>query len=102
MWKYLEILMSQLLSLSQRDGNQVDIFQGERNYFCAQFFRVSWRDLENLETIHSRKGKAIKIFREKEENLKPRKSKITCKLSDMTYSQLSSIFIKSKKEGKEL
>jgi len=44
----------------------------------------------------------IKIFREKEENFKPRKSKIIWKLSDITYSQLSSIFIKNKKKGKEL
>ena len=59
---------------------------------------LEFHDLENLEIIRSRKGKVIKIFREKEENFKPRKSKITWKLSDITYSQLSSIFIKNRKK----
>lgn len=54
-WKYLEILMSQLLSPSQRYSEQAkDIFQSEINLFCAQFFRVSWRDLENLLLIPRR------------------------------------------------
>lgn len=62
------MLMGQLVSLSQRYGDQLeDILQGEIILFCAQFLRFSWRDLENLVMIQRRKIKVIKIFGGKRE-----------------------------------